>query len=42
PGAGAGLVGMRERAVLLGGGFTAGPADGRWRVRARLPTGEPA
>ncbi|MFI7434009.1 sensor histidine kinase [Micromonospora haikouensis] len=41
PGAGAGLVGMRERAVLLGGAFTAGPADGRWRVRARLPTGEP-
>ncbi|WP_239648690.1 sensor histidine kinase [Nocardiopsis chromatogenes] len=38
-GAGMGLVGMRERAVLLGGGFTAGPsADGRvWRVRAELP-----
>jgi signal transduction histidine kinase len=41
PGAGAGLVGMRERAVLLGGRFVAGPRDGRWRVRAELPTGEP-
>ncbi|TDC58922.1 sensor histidine kinase [Micromonospora sp. KC207] len=42
PCAGAGLIGMRERAVLLGGGFTAGRAGGRWRVRARLPTGGPA
>ncbi|WP_229402572.1 sensor histidine kinase [Micromonospora okii] len=42
PGAGAGLIGMRERAVLLGGQFAAGPLDGRWRVRAELPTGEPA
>ncbi|MFF3869616.1 sensor histidine kinase [Micromonospora sp. NPDC001898] len=41
-GAGAGLIGMRERAVLLGGEFAAGPADGRWRVRAALPTGEQA
>jgi signal transduction histidine kinase len=39
PGAGAGLIGMRERAVLLGGRFSAGPADGRWRVHAELPTG---
>lgn len=38
PGAGAGLIGMRERAVLLDGRFTAGPQDGRWRVRAALPT----
>ncbi|MFG2818028.1 sensor histidine kinase [Kitasatospora sp. NPDC048365] len=36
-GAGAGLVGMAERAQLLGGEFTAGPADGVWRVRAVLP-----
>ncbi|WP_320066795.1 sensor histidine kinase [Micromonospora sp. RTGN7] len=41
-GAGVGLIGMRERAVLLGGEFAAGPADGGWRVRAALPTGEPA
>ncbi|WP_406062202.1 sensor histidine kinase [Micromonospora sp. NBC_00860] len=40
PGAGAGLIGMRERATLLAGRFTAGPHDGRWRVRAALPTGE--
>ncbi|MFC4909261.1 sensor histidine kinase [Actinomadura gamaensis] len=37
PGAGAGLIGMRERATLLGGGFEAGPSGGRWRVRAELP-----
>ncbi|MGN9765363.1 sensor histidine kinase [Micromonospora sp. SD12] len=37
-GAGAGLIGMRERAVLLNGRFAAGPADGRWRVRVELPT----
>ncbi|MER5781137.1 histidine kinase [Streptomyces mobaraensis] len=38
PGAGAGLVGMRERVALLGGRLTAGPAgDGRWEVRAELP-----
>ncbi|WP_433535104.1 sensor histidine kinase [Micromonospora sp. CA-249363] len=40
PGAGAGLIGMRERAALLAGRFTAGPRDGRWQVRAALPTGE--
>ncbi|MET8093180.1 histidine kinase [Micromonospora sp. NPDC005220] len=40
PGAGAGLIGMRERATLLAGRFTAGPLDGRWQVRAALPTGE--
>ncbi|MEU5905414.1 histidine kinase [Micromonospora sp. NPDC047467] len=39
PGAGAGLIGMRERATLLAGRFTAGPHDGRWQVRAALPTG---
>lgn len=47
PGSGAGLVGMRERATLLGGTFEAGPGDspaGRtWTVRAALPLtrGEP-
>ncbi|WP_420160202.1 sensor histidine kinase [Nocardiopsis sp. CNT-189] len=39
-GAGVGLVGMRERAVLLGGDFSAGPAGGgTWRVRVELPCG---
>ncbi|MEV1330655.1 histidine kinase [Micromonospora costi] len=42
PGAGAGLIGMRERAVLLDGRFTAGPHGGRWRVRAALPTARQA
>ncbi|MFD0317325.1 sensor histidine kinase [Streptomyces flavalbus] len=41
PGSGAGLVGMRERATLLGGTLDAGPQgspNGRvWAVRARLP-----
>ncbi|MCP2341289.1 sensor histidine kinase [Actinomadura rupiterrae] len=37
PGAGAGLVGMRERAVLLGGAFDAGASGGSWVVRADLP-----
>jgi signal transduction histidine kinase/DNA-binding NarL/FixJ family response regulator len=39
PGAGAGLVGMRERAALLHGKLTAGPTDGTWRVYAELPAG---
>lgn len=40
PGAGAGLVGMRERTELLAGRFSAGPVDGAglWRVHAELPT----
>ncbi|MEU8652900.1 histidine kinase [Streptomyces sp. NPDC048737] len=44
PGSGAGLVGMRERATLLGGTFTAGPEDTSWTVRASLPIteGDPA
>jgi signal transduction histidine kinase len=37
PGGGLGLVGMRERAQLLGGSLEAGPEDGRFRVRAVLP-----
>ncbi|MGW1287337.1 sensor histidine kinase [Streptomyces sp. NPDC002586] len=42
PGSGSGLTGMRERATLLGGGFTAGPEAGRWAVRATLPLAETA
>ena len=38
PGAGAGLIGMRERAALLHGRFDAGGDGGRWRVHAELPT----
>lgn len=34
---GYGLVGMRERARLLGGTFHAGPSAGGWRVEAMLP-----
>ncbi|MFF2629015.1 sensor histidine kinase [Kitasatospora griseola] len=37
PGARAGLVGMGERAQLLGGEFDAGPDGQLWRVRAVLP-----
>ncbi|MFK0120923.1 sensor histidine kinase [Streptomyces sp. NPDC090994] len=37
PGSGAGLVGMRERAALLGGTFDAGPDGALWTVRAVLP-----
>jgi signal transduction histidine kinase len=39
PEAGHGIVGMRERASLLGGSLDAGVADGRFRVQARLPYG---
>ncbi|WP_305093670.1 sensor histidine kinase [Prescottella sp. R16] len=36
---GHGLIGMRERAVMLGGHLTAGPTQsGRFEVRAELPT----
>ncbi|GGV21158.1 two-component sensor histidine kinase [Actinomadura cremea] len=46
PGTGSGLIGMRERAMLLGGRFDAGPWPGpdgsRWRVRAELPVDPPA
>ncbi|MFJ2862845.1 sensor histidine kinase [Kitasatospora sp. NPDC087314] len=38
PGGGHGLVGLRERAQLLGGTLTAGPTqDGGFEVRAELP-----
>ncbi|WP_433436251.1 sensor histidine kinase [Nonomuraea sp. CA-141351] len=42
PGAGAGLIGMRERALLVGGSFEAGSSgDGDvWRVVAALPTAD--
>ncbi|WP_416968539.1 sensor histidine kinase [Streptomyces sp. 4F14] len=42
PGSGAGLVGMRERAALIGGTFDAGPGQGRWTVHATFPLTEGA
>ncbi|MEU9076436.1 histidine kinase [Kitasatospora sp. NPDC048538] len=36
-GGGYGLLGMRERAELLGGTLLAGPEDGGWRVQLRVP-----
>jgi signal transduction histidine kinase len=39
PGGGHGLVGMRERATLLGGNLAAGRVGGALRVRARIPYG---
>jgi signal transduction histidine kinase len=38
-GGGRGLIGMRERAVLLGGTFDAGAVEGTFRVEARIPYG---
>ena len=40
PGGGHGLIGMRERAELLGGELTAGPDRFDFVVAARLPFGE--
>jgi signal transduction histidine kinase len=37
PGGGHGLVGMRERATLLGGSLDAERANGAFRLRARIP-----
>jgi signal transduction histidine kinase len=37
PTAGRGLAGMRHRAEILGGTFTAGADDGRFTVRVTLP-----
>ena len=42
PGTGSGLVGMRERAVMLAGDFDAGPDGGNWRVHAELPVDQQA
>jgi len=39
-GGGHGIVGMRERATLLGGSLVAGATDGVFRVRAELPYAE--
>jgi signal transduction histidine kinase len=39
---GRGLVGMRERATLLGGSLDVESANGSFRVRARLPYGDPS
>ncbi|MFF4119644.1 sensor histidine kinase [Streptomyces sp. NPDC001714] len=42
PGAGHGLLGMRERAAMLGGSLTAGPlANGGYRIFAELPATAP-
>ena len=42
-GGGHGLVGMRERAAMLGGSLEAGPTgDGGFRVAAVLPVGPPS
>jgi signal transduction histidine kinase len=38
-GGGHGLIGMRERATLLGGTLDAGRVNGAFRVRARIPYG---
>jgi signal transduction histidine kinase len=39
---GRGLIGMRERATLLGGSLEAEPTNGSFRVRARLPYSGPS
>ncbi|MGH3389408.1 MAG: ATP-binding protein [Actinomadura sp.] len=39
PGGGHGLIGMRERATLLGGSLDTERAGGVFRVRARIPNG---
>jgi signal transduction histidine kinase len=39
---GHGIIGMRERAALLGGTFQTATSNGHFRLRARLPCGEGA
>lgn len=39
-GTGHGIIGMRERAAMLGGTLFAGPAEGGFRVQASLPIAE--
>jgi signal transduction histidine kinase len=42
-GGGHGVIGMRERAALLGGNLEAGPHNGRFQLHAWLPfSGKPA
>lgn len=41
-GRGMGISGMRQRATLIGGSLTAGPADGQWEVHAGFPIADPA
>jgi signal transduction histidine kinase len=36
---GSGIVGMQQRAELLGGSFRAGPSDGAWMVQVEIPSG---
>lgn len=40
PGSGQGIIGMRERAAVLGGTVDAGPSALGWRVRATFPADE--
>ncbi|GAA0469017.1 hypothetical protein Ade02nite_31880 [Paractinoplanes deccanensis] len=42
PGAGHGLLGLRERITALGGTLRAGPVDGGFRLTARIPDEPPA
>ncbi|TDD82339.1 sensor histidine kinase [Actinomadura darangshiensis] len=37
PSGGNGLIGLRERVTALGGSFDAGPSEGGYAVRARIP-----
>jgi signal transduction histidine kinase len=40
PSGGHGIASMTQRAMLAGGAFSAGPANGEWRVEAVLPVGD--
>ena len=41
PTPGRGLTGIRHRAELLGGTYSASADDGMFTVRVRIPTGSP-